>query len=38
MVFAIRHTLGFSLDQALATAILATSATAIGTAFVVLVA
>jgi hypothetical protein len=38
MVFAVRHTLGFSLDQALATAILATSATAIGTAVVVIVA
>lgn len=38
MVFAIRHTLGFTLDQALATAILATSATAVGTAVVMIVA
>lgn len=35
-VFAIRHTLGFTLDQALATAILATSATALGTALMVI--
>jgi hypothetical protein len=38
MVFAIRHTLGFTLDQALASAILGTSATAIGTAIIVLLA
>ena len=38
MVFAIRHTLALSMDQALAIAILATSATAIGTAFVVIAA
>lgn len=38
MVFAIRHTIGLSLDQALATAILATSVTAIGTALLVIVA
>lgn len=38
MAFAIRHTLAFTMDQALATAILATSVTAIGTAVIVLVA
>jgi len=38
MVFAIRHTLAFTMDQALSTAILATSATALVTAFVVIVA
>jgi hypothetical protein len=36
MVFAIRHTLAFSMDQALSTAIVATSATALATAFVVM--
>ena len=38
MVFAIRHTLAFTMDQALSTAVLATSATALVTAFVVIVA
>jgi hypothetical protein len=38
MVFAIRHTLAFTMDQALSTAIVATSATAIATAFVVILA
>lgn len=37
-VFAIRHTIGFSVDQAMATSVLATSATAIATACVVIVA
>jgi hypothetical protein len=38
MVFAIRHTLAFTMDQALATAILATSVTSLGTALMVIVA
>jgi hypothetical protein len=38
MVFAIRHTIGMTLDRSLAVAILATSCTAIATAFMVVIA